>query len=65
MTDRPDIIDANDALPQSSALFDNIGTSTSDDEAPLREIGRVAFGIRYPLDITPTQKRLNARAVLK
>lgn len=35
---------------------DNIGTSTSDAEAPLREIGRVAFGIRYPRDVTPRKQ---------
>lgn len=49
-------INANDALPEPSALFDNIGTSTSDEEAPLRDIGRVAFGIRYPRDVTPKNR---------
>jgi hypothetical protein len=29
---------------------DGEGTSTNDDEAPLREIGRAAFGITYPED---------------
>ncbi len=32
---------------------DNRGTSTSDEEAPLRDIGAHAFGISYPKDITP------------
>ena len=29
------------------------GTSTSHDEAALRDIGRAAFGIDYPRDVTP------------
>jgi hypothetical protein len=38
---------------------DRRGTSTSDDEATLRDIGRHAFGIDYPRDVTPRQfKRL-------
>ena len=32
---------------------DKRGTSTSDDEATLRDIGRAAFGIDYPRDVTP------------
>jgi len=43
----PTDFDADD-LP--SPWADNIGTSTSDEEAPLREIGRQLFGIRYPGD---------------
>ncbi len=41
---------------------DNRGTSTSDDEAPLRDIGRAAFSISYPKDVTPRKglKRLHA-----
>jgi hypothetical protein len=37
-------------------LPDFVGTSTSDDEAPLREIGRIAFGIEYPKDVTPRNR---------
>lgn len=51
-----DDIDLNVSTYRES---DHIGTSTSDDEAPLREIGRLAFGIRYPRDVTP-RTRLSA-----
>lgn len=37
------------------SLSDNVGTSTSDAEAPLRAIGEQAFGIRYPRNVTPTR----------
>ena len=29
------------------------GTSTADWEAPMRDIGRKLWGIRYPNDVTP------------
>ena len=35
------------------------GTSTSDDEATLRDIGRAAFGIDYPRDVTPKRRLEN------
>ncbi len=44
-------------LPARDYLFDyqddNRGTSTSDEEAILRDIGTAAFGIRYPKNVTP------------
>ncbi len=38
-------------------LPDYVGTSTSADEAALRDIGSHVFGIEYPRDVTP-RKRL-------
>ncbi len=53
-------------LPARDWLFDyqqdDRGTSTSDDEAILRDIGTAAFGIRYPKDITP-RKLLTGKVV--
>jgi hypothetical protein len=49
------LFDDNTPMPSNA---EDIGTSTSDAEAPLREIGRVCFGIKYPRDITPRPKRL-------
>ena len=40
-------------LYQVDSLSDNVGTSTSDADAPLRDIGSAAFGIRYPRNVTP------------
>ncbi len=49
---------SDDKLTRSTSPWfdyqdDNRGTSTSDEEAPLRDIGAQAFGISYPKDITP------------
>ena len=59
MTDKPDIEIGLNRDPD-----DRRGTSTSDDEAILRHISRVAFGITYPRDVTPPKraiKRLPSR----
>ena len=39
------------------------GTSTADSEAALRDIGRTAFGIDYPRDVTPRARRSLSRPI--
>lgn len=50
-----------DLVPyQPESLSDNHGTSTSDAEATLRDIGQRVFGIKYPRNVTP-KKQLPTR----